>query len=100
MHHGAQHAHPLHIGVLPLHIGSPHEYLALHVHEGAHRGGGHAVLSGARLSDDALLAHFSCQENLPDGVVYLVCPRMVQVLALQVEPAVVALTHALGQVER
>ena len=57
------------------------------------------MLSGARLGNDAPLAHAPGQQHLADGVVYLVCAGVVQVLALQVDAAAVLPGEALGQVE-
>ena len=57
------------------------------MHQGAYRGRGHAVLSGARLGDDARAAHAAGQEYLAYGVVYLVCTGVVQVFALQIDAA-------------
>ena len=100
MNLGTQHLHALHIGVLALHIGCPHKHLALHVHQCAHGGCGHTVLSGSRLGDDTCLAHTLGKQNLTDGVVDLVGTGVVQVFALQVELATILLTHSLGKVER
>ena len=64
----------------------------------AHRG--HAVLPRARLRDDALLAHALAQQGLAQGVVDLVGPRVVQVLALQVDLGAAAVGPAqVGEVE-
>ena len=100
VHLCAQHLHALHVCVLTLHIGSSHEYLALHVHQCTDRRRCHTVLSSTRLRDDARLAHFLGKQNLSDGVVDLVGTCVVQVLTLQVELAAVLLTHALGIIER
>ncbi len=99
-HRGPQHLHALHIGVLALDVERTLVDHARHVHEGAHGGRGHAVLAGARLGDDALLAHLLGQQHLPYGVVDLVGTGVVQVLALEVEPAAVLVAHAPGMVER
>ena len=96
----SQHAHALHVGVLSLHVGLAHEYLASHAHQGAYRGRGHAVLSRSRLGRDAGLAHALGHEYLSYGVVNLVGARVVEVFPLQVEPAAVKLAHAAGMVER
>ena len=100
MHLGAQHPHALHIRVLALHVGSSHEHLAAHTHQGAHRSRSHTVLSGSRLGDDACLPHLPRQQNLSDSVVNLVRTRVVQVLALQKQAAAVALAHPARIVER
>ena len=96
---GTEHAHTFHVGMLSLHIGLTHEDLTLHAEERADRGCCHAVLTGASLSNDACLTHLTGEENLSDGVVDLVSTRVVQVLALEIELAAIALTHALGVVE-
>jgi hypothetical protein len=46
-----------------------------------------AMLSGARLGDDALLAHALAQQHLAQRVVDLVRARVIQVLALQIDLA-------------
>ena len=99
MHLCAEHLHALHVGMLSLHVGLTHEDLAVHAEECADRGCCHAVLTGAGLSDDAGLTHLTGEEYLSDGVVDLVCSRVVEVLTLEIEPAAIALTHALGVVE-
>ena len=81
------------------HVGGAHEDFALHAHQGAHGGGGHTVLSGARLGNDARLAHLACQEDLPDGVVDFVRSGVVEVFALEVEATAVALAQTSGEVE-
>ena len=96
----SEHLHALHVGVLALHVGGSHEDLTLHVHQRAHCGGSHAMLSGTRFGDDACLAHLLRQQNLADGVVDFVCARMVEVLALEVELASILLAHSSGVVER
>ena len=95
----AQHLHAFHVNVLPLHVRRAHIDPARHVHQGADGGCGHTVLPRARFGDDAFLAHGPRQEDLPEGVVDLVCSGVVQVFALQVEPAAVFLAHAPGKVE-
>ena len=96
---GAQHAHAFHVDVLTLHIQCTHIHTAGHIHQCAHGGSGHSVLSGTGLGYDALLSHAPCKQYLPDGIVYLVGTGVVQILALEVEPAAVLLAHALGQVQ-
>ena len=46
---------------------------------------GHAVLPGTSLCHDTLLAQAPTQQGLPQGVVDFVGPRVVEVLALQVD---------------
>ncbi len=66
---------------------------------GADGGGGHAVLAGAGFRDDALLAEFLAHERLAEGVVDLVRPRVVQVLALEVNLSAVVLRQPSSRVE-
>ena len=68
---------------------------------GAERGGGDAVLAGAGLGDDALLAHAHRQQDLAEHVVDLVRAGVVQLVALQVDlGAAEMLGQALGEIER
>ena len=48
-------------------------------------GGGNAVLSSTRFSNHPRLAHAFSQHGLTNGVVDLVCTRMVEVFALQID---------------
>ncbi len=50
---------------------------------GTGRGGGHAVLAGARLGDHSLLAHPQREQRLADRVVDLVRAGVIEVLALE-----------------
>ena len=100
VHLCAEHLHALHISVLTLHIGLPHEYLALHIHQCTHRRRSHTVLSCSRLCDDTCLTHLLRHQYLSDGVVDLMRTGVVEVLTLQVELTAVVLTHALGIVQR
>ena len=52
------------------------------------------------LCNDALLAHALGQQGLPQGVVNLVCPRVIQILALQVDAGVGAISPGEGKQER
>ena len=61
----------------------PHIDEALHAEQSGGRGGGHAVLTRARLGDEAPLAHPPGQQGLPDHVVELVRAGVGQVLALE-----------------
>jgi hypothetical protein len=49
-----------------------HVHHAFHAEHRRHRRGGDAVLAGAGLGDDALLAHPLGEQHLADGVVDLV----------------------------
>ena len=68
---------------LPLHVERAHVDVAGHAEEGRGGGGGHAVLAGAGLGDDAPLAHAARQQHLPQRVVDLVRAGVAEVLALQ-----------------
>ena len=86
--------------MLTLHICSTHKDFALHIHQGTDGGCCHTMLTGSCLGDNTGLAHLLCHQNLADGIVDLVCSRMVQVLTLQIELATIFLAHALGIIER
>src|SRR5581483_471334 len=51
----------------------------------AHGRGGDAVLAGARLGDDAVLAEAAREHRLSERVVQLVRPRVQEILALQID---------------
>ena len=100
-HVGAQQAHAIDVQRLTLHVLFAHVHDAFEAEHGAHGGGGHAVLAGARLGDDAPLAHALGQQALADRVVDLVRARVRQVLALEPHRARAdALGEARGLVER
>ena len=92
-HLGAQQPHPLDIRGLAPHVLRAHVHDAFEPQQGACGRRGHAMLAGAGLGDDPLLAHPASEERLPDRVVDLVCAGMGQVLALQVD----TMPDALGQ---
>ena len=98
-HFGSQHLHFFHVDVLACHVGFAHIHHAFHVHQCADRSGRYSVLSGSGFGDDAFLSHSPCQQHLPDGVVYLVCACMVQVLPLQVNLASVFLRKPVGKIQ-
>ncbi len=84
-HLRAQQVHAIDVGALALDILAAHVDHALHAVARTDGGGGDAVLAGARLRNDARLAHAAGQQRLADGVVHLVCAGMVEVLALEVD---------------
>ncbi len=98
---GAEQTHLVDVERLPADVLDAHEHRALEVHE---RGGGRGrdpVLAGARLGDDALLAHALGEQALAERVVDLVCARVAEVLALEVHRAETdRLGETLGLVER
>ena len=68
-------------GVLLAHVDD-----ALEAEERGRRGGRDAVLAGARLGDDARLAHAHGEQRLAEDVVDLVRAGVVEVLALEQDP--------------
>ncbi len=64
------------------------------------RGGRGAVLAGAGLGDDALLAHAAREERLTQAIVQLVGAEVVEVLALEQDREAEVPAQALGVVER
>jgi hypothetical protein len=98
---GAHEAHPEDVERLPLHVDRAHVDDALKAELGADRGRGHAVLAGAGLRYDPLLAHAHGEEGLADRVVDLVGAGVEQVLPLEIDPrAPEVVREALGAVER
>ena len=82
-HGGAEQAHAVDVGLLPLDVGGTHVDHAFQPQARGHGGAGHAVLAGAGLGDDPGLAHAAGQQGLADGVVDLVRAGVVEVLALE-----------------
>ena len=82
---GAQELHAEHVGLLALDVGCAHEDLARQPEARAHRGDGDAVLAGARLGDDARLAHAARQQDLAEAVVDLVRAGVIELVALEVD---------------
>ena len=80
----AQQPHAEHVQLLAADVLLPHVDVALQAEERGHGGRGHAVLPGAGLGDDALLAHAHGQQDLAQGVVDLVGAGVGQVLPLEV----------------
>ncbi len=81
---GPQGLHAVDVEALAARVLGAHEDVALKAEERRRRGGGHAVLAGAGLGDEAFLAHAHRQQALAHGVVDLVRAGVGQVLALQV----------------
>ena len=96
---GAEHLHFPYVEHLPLDVHRSHVHVALHAHQGADGSRRHAMLPGARLGDDAGLAHPAGQQDLSDGVVDLVGTGMVEVFALEVDLRPVTLGQTLGQIQ-
>ena len=82
-HCRAQQLHAVDVLGLALDVFAAHVDHAFEAEAGADGGGGHAVLAGAGLGDDARLAHALGQQRLADHVVDLVGAGVVQVFALE-----------------
>jgi hypothetical protein len=100
-HFGAQQLHAEDVGLLALDVDLAHEHDAFQPEAGTRRGGGDAVLAGAGLGDDPVLAHAAREQDLAHDVVDLVGARMVELVALEIDlgPAEV-LGQPLGEIER
>src|SRR5262249_23246828 len=83
---GAEQLHPFDVGTLPPHVFLAHIDDAVEAEARTDRRRRDAVLPGAGLRDDALLAEAARQHGLAECVVQLVRARVEQVLAFQVEP--------------
>jgi hypothetical protein len=100
-HLGAEEAHAHDVELLPPDVLLAHVHDALEPEQGGGGGGGDAVLAGAGLGDHAALAHAAREQRLADRVVDLVGARVVEVLALEVDPAPPSgVGQALGQREQ
>ena len=80
---GAEQLHAEHVEFLAFDVDRPHVDLALQAHERRGGGAGDAVLAGAGVGHDALLAHPLGEQRLADDVVDLVRAGVVEVLALE-----------------
>ena len=89
----AEHLHARHIRRLLLDVDLAHVDRAVEPEEGRRRRERHAVLSRARLGNDALLAHELRQKPLAHAVIELVRTRVIQILTLQINLAVADLAR-------
>ena len=80
---GAEHAHAHDVGPLPADVLGAHVDDRVEPEAGADGGARDAVLAGARLGHDPLLAEPLGEQRLADGVVDLVRAGVVEVLALE-----------------
>ena len=87
-HLGAEQVHPLDVRRLAAHVLGAHVDDALEAEAGADGRGRDAVLAGAGLGDDPLLAEPRGEHRLAERVVELVRAGVEQVLALQVDALV------------
>jgi hypothetical protein len=80
---GAQELHAPHIERLPFDVDRTHVDGAVEAEERGRGSGRDTVLAGAGLGDDAVLAHPSSEQRLPEHVVDLVRTGVREVFALQ-----------------
>ena len=99
-HLGAEQPHAEHVELLAADVLFAHVDMALEAEERGHRGRGDSVLPGARLGDDALLAHAHREQDLAERVVDLVRAGVGQVLTLEVDAAAHAPQRAAGEEQR
>ena len=99
-HVGAEQFHALHVGRLAADVLGAHVDDALQSQQRAGRRAGDAVLAGAGLRDDPVLAHALGQQRLAERVVELVRAGVHEVLALEPQLATGQLREALGEVQR
>ena len=97
----AEHLHAEHVRRLPRHVHRAHIDDAFETEARAERRGRDAVLAGAGLGDDALLAHALREQDLAEHVVHLVRAGVIELLALQIDlRAAEMLRQPLGVIER
>ena len=94
-----EHLHALDIDVLTLDIKCAHIDIALHTHECTGGSGGYTMLACTCLGDDAVLTHLLRQQDLPEGIIDLVRPRVIEVLALEVDLRTISLAESARVVE-
>ena len=100
-HLGAQHLHAEDVRLLPLDVDRAHVDDAVEAEARAGGRGGDAVLAGAGLGDDALLAHAPGEQDLAEHVVDLVRAGVVELVALEIDlRAAELLGQPLGEIER
>src|SRR5215470_14637281 len=80
----AEQLHSKNIQRLTLDIFLPHENFPAETKSGGDSGRRHPMLSGASLSNNALLAHAPSEQNLTDGIVDFVCTGVTQVFTLEI----------------
>ena len=99
-HLGAEQLHPRHVERLALHVDRAHVDGAVEAEVRRGGGAGDAVLAGAGLGDHAGLAHPPGEQRLAEHVADLVGAGVVEVLALEQDPAADQLGQPGGLVER
>ena len=78
-----KHAHACNVQGLTTRIDLAHVDAAFQAEHGAHRSGGHAMLTCTGFSNDPSLAHALDQQSLPKRIVDLVRASVVQILTLE-----------------
>src|SRR5690554_2872183 len=96
----AKELHPRDVRRLPADVFAPHIDLAFKAKERACRRRRDAVLTGARLGDDARLPHPLREQHLPDGVIHLMRAGMAEIFALQPDARAELFGEVLRVVER
>ncbi len=99
-HFRSEHLHLFHVRRLALHINGPHVNNTFQTHQRANRCGCQTVLSGAGFSNNPMFAQFFCDQNLANRVVYFVRSGMVQILAFQINVALVFFRKPPGIIQR
>ena len=93
---GTEQLHAEHVERLALDVDRAHEHEAVEPEQRRRGGGGDAVLAGAGLGDDALLAHAPGEQRLAEHVVDLVRAGVGEVFALEQHPHPEALARGGG----
>ena len=83
---GSEQPHPRDVQRLPGGVDGAHVDHTVQAQQRTRRRGGHPVLTGAGLRDDARLAHLTGQQGLTQHVVDLVRSSVVQVFSLEEDP--------------
>ena len=100
-HLGAQHLHAEHVGRLTRDVDRAHIDDAFETEPRAQRCGGDAMLAGAGLGDDALLAHAARDHDLAEHVIDLVRAGVVELLTLEIDFCTAQmLGQSLGEIKR
>ena len=100
-HLGAQHFHANHVRLLPFDVDRAHINEAFKPEARAQRCGRDAMLAGAGLGDDALLAHAPRHHDLAEHIVDLVGAGVIELLALEIDfGAAEMLGQPLGEIKR
>ena len=97
---GSEQLHPKDVQLLPGAVLLAHVHFALQPKEGANGRRGDSVLARSRLGDDPLFSHPAGEQALPDRIVDLVRPGVVQIFALHHDVEAGGLRDPLGHGDR